>query len=182
MKKKVYVFLVDGFEEVEALTSVDILRRANLDVITVSITNSYQVNGARNIEVKADSLFESNNYSDADLLLLPGGPGTDSLNAFQPLKEIVKKHCLENKLTAAICAAPKILGELGLLSGKDATCYPGVEKYLIGANFIPAPVVEDGNIITANGVGAALEFSLVLVKRLVNEQEAKLLAAKVMAI
>jgi len=181
MSKKVYVFLVDGFEEVEALTPVDILRRANLDVKIVSINGSLQVKGARNITVIADCLFEATNFSDADLLLLPGGPGTDSLNAFQPLKELVKKHCLENKLTAAICAAPKILGGLGLLTDKNATCYPGVEQFLIGANFIPAPVVEDGNIITANGVGAALEFSLVLVKYLVSEQEAKLLASKVMA-
>lgn len=182
MSKKVYVFLVNGFEEIEALTPIDILRRANIDVITVSITKSYQVTGARNIEVKADSLFEANNYSDADLLLLPGGPGTDALNAFIPLLEVLKKHILDNKLTAAICAAPKILGGLGLLKGKNATCYPGVEKHLEGATFIPAPVVEDGNLITANGVGAALEFSLILVKHLVNEQEAKLLARKIMAI
>ena len=181
MKKKAYIYLTDGFEEIEALTPVDILRRANIEVIMVSVTGDLMIKGARNITVKSDILFENGSYSDADLLILPGGPGTDTLNKHIGLKTVIKKFVLEGKLTAAICAAPKILGGLGLLSGKNATCYPGVESDLIGANYIPAPVVEDGNIITANGVGAALEFSLVLVKHLVGETEAKALASKVMA-
>jgi len=181
MEKKVYVFLADGFEEVEALTPVDILRRAGLQVIMVSITKSIMVKGARNIEVKADALFEHLQYTDADLLVLPGGPGADSLNAHEALKNTITAHAHAGKLLAAICAAPKILGGLGLLDGKNATCYPGVEKSLGSAHFIPAPVVEDSLIITANGVGAALEFSLLLVKCLVSENAAKELAAKVMA-
>jgi len=181
MKKIVYVFLADGFEEIEALTPVDILRRAGLNVIMVSTTPKSFVIGARNIEVKSDLLFEAANFDDADLLLLPGGPGTDSLNAHQGLKNTVDIHVKKGKLVAAICAAPKILGGLGLLDGKCATCYPGVEKYLGSATFVPAPVVEDGMIITANGVGAALEFSLLLVKRLIGEKEAKELAGKIMA-
>ena len=181
MGKLVYVFLTDGFEEIEALTPVDILRRAGLDVLTVSVTKRSMVKGARNIEVKADVLFEDVDFTNADLLLLPGGPGTDSLNAHVGTKKAVKAHADSGKLTAAICAAPKILGGLGLLDGKSATCYPGVEHNLGNANYFPVPVVEDGAFITANGVGAALEFSLLLVKRLVGETEAKTLGAKVMA-
>jgi 4-methyl-5(b-hydroxyethyl)-thiazole monophosphate biosynthesis len=181
MNKKVYIFLGDGFEEIEALTPVDILRRAGLEVVMVSTTTNIMVTGGKNICVKADALFEQLDYSDADLILLPGGPGTDALNAHIALKQIVKTHVLAGKMTAAICAAPKILGSMSLLDGKNATCYPGVEKFLGAAHFIPAPVVEDGIFITANGVGAALEFSLLLVKRLVSEELAKELAGKVMA-
>jgi len=181
MKKVAYIFLTDGFEEIEALTPVDILRRAGLEVITVSTTKNPFVKGARKIEVKADILFEQGNFADADLLLLPGGPGADSLNAHQGTKNAILEHVNKGKLIAAICAAPKILGGLGLLDGKKATCYPGVEQSLGNATYIHAPVVEDGMIITANGVGAALEFSLLLVKRLVGEEAAKELASKVMA-
>jgi protein deglycase len=181
MKKIVYIFLTDGFEEIEALMPVDILRRAGLQVIMVSTTMNRFVKGARDIEVKSDILFEQGNFADADLLILPGGPGTDSLNAHQGTKNAILEHMNKGKLIAAICAAPKILGGLGLLDGKNATCYPGVEKHLGKATFIPAPVVEDGMIITANGVGAALEFSLLLVKRLVSDIAAKELAGKIMA-
>lgn len=181
MSKKVYVFLTDGFEEIEALTPVDILRRAGLVVTMVSITGNIMVTGARNIVVKADVLFDDATFDDAELLLLPGGPGTDSLNKHLGMKTVVKRHADCGKLLAAICAAPKILGGLGLLNGKRATCYPGVEQFLEGATIIPSPVVEDGMFVTANGVGAALEFSLLLVKRLVGEKEAIELAGKIMA-
>ena len=181
MEKKVYVFLTDGFEEIEALTPVDILRRAGLTVMMVSTTNKMLVHGARNIAIMADVLFENASFDDADLLLLPGGPGTDALNLHQGTKNAVRQHVNKGKLIAAICAAPKILGSMGLLDGKSATCYPGVEQHLGTASYIPAPVVEDGQFVTANGVGAALEFSLLLVKRLVGETDAKVLAGKVLA-
>jgi len=182
MSKKVYVFLAEGFEETEAIVPIDILRRAGLHVITVSISQNKLVSGSHNISVMADTLFSNNNYADADLMLLPGGPGTKNLENHPLLCEIIKKHTLADKNIAAICAAPRILGNLGLLENRSATCYPGEEKALIGAQYIPAPVIQDGNIITGRGAGVAQEFALAIVRQLVSKDVAKEVANKMMMV
>lgn len=157
----IYIFLANGFEEIEALTPPDIFRRANLPTQTVSIHESTTVMGAHNIPVIADITLDKVNWSDADLLLLPGGmPGTKNLGACKPLCDALVAHVLSQKPTAAICAAPSVLGSLGLLNGKEAICYPGFEESLKGASLSEKMVVRDGHIVTAAGMGVALEFSL----------------------
>ncbi len=175
--KKVYIFLADGFEEIEAITPIDVLRRAEIETITVSITDTKNVKGAHNMTLMADKLFTECDFSSADMLLLPGGlPGAHNLNAYQPLKELLKSFNERGKSIAAICAAPYILGELGILNHKNATCYPGFESSLEGANYTASALESDKNIITAKGPGAAMYFSLAIVTKLCSEDKAVELA------
>lgn len=177
--KKAVLFLAEGFEEIEALTPVDVLRRAGIEVITVSISDTIQVTGAHQITVTADALFNDIEYKSADILVLPGGiPGATNLYNHRDLRTLLQDFARENKLIAAICAAPMILGELGLLKGKIVTCYPGFESHLKGANVTTQSVVTDENIITGKGVGVAMAFSLRLVEILTDEQTAKDLSVK----
>ncbi|MBQ2753633.1 MAG: DJ-1/PfpI family protein [Firmicutes bacterium] len=172
--KKVIVFLADGFEEVEALTTVDLLRRVNANVITMSITSDIVVCGAHDIIVNTDSIFDKKEIEDADAVVLPGGmPGTLNLKNHRGVEETVLDFEKTGKLVCAICAAPMILGELGLLKGKRACCYPGMEEYLKGAVVEGGPVSVDGNIITGVGVGGAIAFALEIVKYLFDEETAK---------
>ena len=169
----IYVFLALGFEEIEALTPVDVFRRAGLSVQTVSISDERAVTGSHGITVEADALLSEVDFSNADLLLLPGGmPGTTHLGNDRELQEIVTAHASAGKPTAAICAAPSVLGYWGLLHGKEAICYPGFEKGLIGATISKKKVVRDGNIVTAAGMGVALDFSLECLRLLGYDKEA----------
>ncbi len=161
---KTLLFLIDGFEEIEALTIVDILRRADIDIKTVSLTGQSTVIGGHNIPVTADMLFEQANFSDATLLVIPGG--TPAFDGHNGLKEQIKRHADNGKPVAAICAAPMVLGGLGLLNGKKATCYPSFEKYLIGAEIVDTDIVVDGNITTGKGPAFAMAFALQLVENL----------------
>ena len=134
----VYVFLATGYEEVEALTPVDVLRRAGVEVNTVSIYDTPEVASAHGVSIKADITLNEVDWQDAEMLVLPGGlPGSTNLNDCQPLRDALKAHCNSGRWTAAICAAPLVLGGLGLLNGKHATCYPGFEKYMDGADHHP---------------------------------------------
>ena len=161
----VYSFLADGMEEVEALAPVDLLRRAGNPVTTVSVMGRTQIRGSHNILLEADVLFEKADFSDGDLFLLPGGgEGTRNLEEFAPLMKLLRKKYEEGKHIAAICAAPKILAALGMLEGKKATIYPGMEDQLGGAIPQDVPAVTDGLITTGHGVGAALDFGLELVR------------------
>lgn len=163
----VYVHLADGFEEIEAITPVDVFRRAEIPVKTVSITGNLLVTGAHGIPIKADLLFEQVNYDDATMILLPGGmPGTNNLAEHKGLTEAIREFADENKWIAAICAAPMILGELGLLDAKKAVIYPGMEQYLRGAKPGKHRVEIDGNIVTSKGPGTAMEFALAIVELL----------------
>jgi 4-methyl-5(b-hydroxyethyl)-thiazole monophosphate biosynthesis len=181
MNKKVYVFLADGFEEVEAISPVDVLRRANIETLMVSITNNLKVKGAHGIELIADGLFDDYKYDDADVLLLPGGmPGADNLNKHSDLLQLLKDQNAKGKQIAAICAAPYILGELGLLKTHKATCYPGYEKQLLGATYSSHNVVVSKNITTSKGAGTAMEFALELLAQLVNRETADTLSKKMM--
>lgn len=161
----IYVFLAEGFEEIEALTPVDVLRRAGLDVRTVSVGVDRSVRGAHGITVEADILFGETDYSDASMLILPGGmPGTTHLREFEPLCRLLVSAHERGVQLAAICAAPMVLGELGLLRGREAICYPGFEDRLIGAELSDKKVVVDGDILTAAGMGVALDFALEAVR------------------
>lgn len=162
---KVCVHLADGFEEVEAISVIDILRRAEIQVETVSIMGKKEVVGAHHIAVLADSLFETVDYKDVDMIILPGGgPGTKKLGEHLGLQEQILKHAQAGKWIAAICAAPTVLGKLGLLAGKKATCYPGCESELRGAEVTKGSVVLDGKIITSRGIGTTFEFALKIVE------------------
>lgn len=172
---KVNVYLADGFEEVEGLTVVDLLRRAGIETDMVSIMGRKEITGARKIPVLADKLFEE--QDDPDVIVLPGGmPGTLHLKAHEGLADLIRQADKEGKLLAAICAAPTIYGEMGLLEGKNATCYPGMEDKLLGANWQEQPVDVDGNFVTSRGVGTAIAFALTLVTILKDEETAKSLA------
>ena len=169
----VYLFLADGFEEVEALTPLDLLRRAGAEVRTVGITGK-QVTGSHSITVTADILPEEMVLDRTlEMIILPGGmPGTTNLDASGAVHEAIR-YAVERGITiGAICAAPMIIGKLGYLSGHSAICYPGFEKYLIGANISAKPVVTDENFITAKGMGAAPQFGLALVHALYGEDSA----------
>ena len=170
---KVYVFLAEGFEEIEGLTVVDLLRRAKVETEMVSIMDTKMVKGSHGIEVNADSLFAEHDYEDAALLVLPGGmPGTLNLGNHEGLCELLKKQYAENKMIAAICAAPSVFGQLGFLNGRVATCYPGFESKLEGAIVCAAKVAVDGNVTTSKGMGTAIDFSLKLIEQLVDQQTA----------
>lgn len=172
--KNVKVFLADGFEEIEALTVVDILRRAGVETTTVSVTKKDVAEGAHGICVKADELFEEADFHETEMLVLPGGmPGTLNLQAHTGLRELLSAYGKAKKYVAAICAAPSILGELGMLDGKRACCYPSFEEKLTGAEVVREPVVLDQNVITSRGMGTAIPFSLKLVEVLCGMERAE---------
>ncbi|MFZ4726742.1 MAG: DJ-1 family glyoxalase III [Paludibacter sp.] len=173
---QVSVFLANGFEEIEAITPIDILRRADIEVKTISITANLEVCGAHGIKVLADYLFDDVDFSKSDLLFLPGGmPGTKNLDGHDGLKKLIISHFKLGKNIAAICAAPSILGKLGVLEGKEAICYPGFENQLFGATLSENKVVKSGTIITGQGAGVAVDFAL----KLVEELKGKLVADKI---
>ena len=173
----VYVLLADGFEEVEAITPIDILRRAGVEVITVSIKDK-TVMGAHNIPVIADMVIsELNSVDDMELLMLPGGAGHELLDASNEAHALINYAHEHGKYIAAICAAPSIIGKKMLLSGKKATCFPGFEQYLYGADVTGDKVVHDGQFITAKGAGAAAEFGFKLFEILKGKETADKLSA-----
>lgn len=177
---KLYIFLADGFEEIEGLTVVDVLRRAGVDVTMVSIMGKKSIVGAHGITLEADAVFEDCNFSDGDMFVLPGGmPGTLHLGEHQYLAELLKKADQEKKGIAAICAAPSVLGDLGLLKGKKATCYPGFEERLTGAFTSTDQVVTDGHITTSRGMGTAIPFALELVTRMCGKEKSEELAKSI---
>lgn len=169
----IYVFLATGFEEVEAIAPIDVLRRAGLQVTTVSITDELTVVGAHGMGMVADTLFADNDYSDADLLFLPGGlPGSTNLNAHQGLRQLILDHHAAGKALAAICAAPMVYGNLGLAQGKRMTCYPGCEQYLVGADYTANLIERDGLMFTGKGPAAALALGYMLVEYFCGEDVA----------
>ncbi len=176
---KVYVFLATGFEEIEALTIVDILRRDKIEVVMVSVENLEYVTGSHNITVKADIPYTKADFKEIDMLILPGGPGHIKLSEHQKLTERILEFNHAQKRISAICAAPTVLGKLGVLNGKKAVCYPGCEGDLQGATVLKDEVVTDGNITTSRGVGTAIPFALELVKLLDCETEAGAMKSRI---
>lgn len=180
LMEKVYVFLADGFEEIEGLTVVDVLRRAGADTVTVSVMGRREISGSHGIHVMADSLFEEVDFSDACLLVLPGGmPGTTNLKGYEGLTDLLRSFDREKKYIAAICAAPSILGGLGMLKGRKACAYPSFEDKLDCEEVVGAPVVTDGHITTGRGMGAAIPFALRLTELLFGEKKADEIAESI---
>ena len=171
---KVYVFLADGFEDVEALIPIDVLRRGGVEVVTISTTLFTLVESAHGVSIEADLQFDDSDYADADLLMLPGGmPGASNLFAHEGVRKAVLAQAEKGKKIAAICAAPAVvLAPLGILRGKKATCYPGFEKALAesGATYTADLVTVDGNITTAEGPAAAFPYAYELLTQLVDKQ------------
>jgi protein deglycase len=171
------VHLAEGFEEIEAISIIDVLRRARFHVTTVSVTGKREVKGSHSIPVLADKLFEEVNYELIEMIVLPGGmPGAAHLNEHDGLKRQIKAFADEDKPLGAICAAPMVLGELGLLEGKKAVCYPGFEKHLRGANVVMEPTLQSGNLIMGRGAGVAIKFALKIVEFLEDKKLADKLA------
>ena len=176
----IYTLLADGFEEIEALCPVDVLRRAGLTVKTVGITGK-TVTGSHGITVTAD-LLPSEAKDPIELLFLPGGmPGSSNLDASAEVDALISRAVAEDAKIAAICAAPFVLGVRGLLKGRRATCYPGFEDRLLGATYTKSAVEVDGNFITGIGMGAALDFALRLVEILKDKDTAEAIRAGVFA-
>jgi len=169
---KVYVFLADGFEDVEALIPVDVLRRGGVEVVTVSTTEFPLVESAHGVNIEADVQFDQCDFSDADLLMLPGGmPGASNLFEHEGVCQAVKAQAAAGKKVAAICAAPAVvLAQLGILDGKCATCYPGFEKMLTKTDYTGDLVTVDGNITTGEGPAAAFPYAYELLSQLVDKQ------------
>lgn len=178
--KKAYLFFATGFEEVEALTVVDILRRGGVDCKTVSVTGDYDVTSSHAVTVRADLLFEEQSLEEGDMLILPGGiPGTPNLKAHTGLDKLIRQYYEAGKYLAAVCAAPTVSGEKGLLQGRKATCFPGMESGLVGAEHREDKVVCDGQFITSRGMGTCIDFGLTLLAKLTDEANAQTVGKKI---
>ena len=182
MSKKVYIFFADGFEDIEGLTVVDLLRRAGIDIKTVSIKETTQIQTSHGITMLTDTTFSETDFTDADMLVLPGGmPGTKYLAAYKPLPDLLTDFNSKGKKIAAICAAPSVFSGLGFLKGKKATSYPSFMEVIAkdGAQTSEDSVVVDGNITTSRGLGTAIDFALSLIAQLENDEKAKEIAESV---
>lgn len=175
---KIAIFLATGFEEIETVSTIDVLRRGGMEVDLISVSGHMDVEGGQGISIKCELSFHDVEYSEYEVLVLPGGPGTKNLEVHEGLMALVPEFYNSGKKIAAICAAPYILGQLGLLEGKEATSYPGYEEKLKDAKLSEKLVVRDGRIITAKGAGVAIKFGLEILRWYLEEDEIKALADK----
>lgn len=182
MEKKIAVHLAEGFEEIEAVSIIDVLRRANIETLVVSVTGKKAVTGSHHIQITADVLFEEVDFSTIDMIVLPGGlPGANNLKNHEGLgKQILNFH-KKGKPLGAICAAPLVFGNLGILKNQKATCFPGFENQLLGAEFTGADVETSGKIVTGKGAGVAIKFALKIVETLKGKTLAVELGKKMIA-
>ena len=170
---KIGIFMADGCEEIEGLTVVDIVRRAKMEIVMISVTGKKEVTSSHGVTFLADVLAEETGYEDLDGIVLPGGmPGTTNLKEDENVRKAVQEAYDDGRYVAAICAAPTILADMGLLKGKRATCYPDMESEIEDAYLTGAPVATDENIITSQGVGTAIDFALKLIEVLISEEKA----------
>ena len=177
---KTAIFLADGFEEIEALTVVDLLRRAGIEIFMTSIMGRSDVTGSHNIKVESDCLIEELDFDSMDMLILPGGmPGTTNLDNCKVLKDKILEFNEKNKPLGAICAAPTVYGKMGLLRGKKACCFPGREEDLLGADVQTTEVTRDGNFITSRGMGTAIPFGIAIIEHFQGQDAAKAMAEKI---
>ncbi len=182
MSKKAYIFLADGFEDIEGLTVVDLLRRAGIDIKTVSIKETTQIQTAHGITMLTDTTFAETDFTDADILVLPGGmPGTKYLAGCKPLTDLLTDFNNKGKKIAAICAAPSVFSGLGFLKGKKATSYPSFMEVIAkdGAQTSEDSVVIDENITTSRGLGTAVDFALSIIEQLESRQKADEIAESI---
>jgi 4-methyl-5(b-hydroxyethyl)-thiazole monophosphate biosynthesis len=177
---KVYEFLANGFEEVEALAPVDILRRGGVEIVTVSVNGSQMVDSSHGVSIKADVKFEDiKSFDDADMLIIPGGmPGSVNLNEHEGVRNILLEQYNKGKRIGAICAAPMVLGSIGLLNGKRATCSPGFEKYMTGAEYTHELFTVDGRIITGEGPAATLPYAYKILSFFIGDENTRILQHK----
>jgi len=170
---KALVILADGFEEMEAITPIDLLRRAGIDVLVLGLGKK-QVRSARGVEIVADDIFDSKkDYADFEAIILPGGPGTEKLLADNGVINCVKDFYKNEKLCCAICAAPKVFDKAGILEKRQFTCFPPVKKDIKSGKYIDDAVVQDENILTSKAAGTAIDFSLVIIDNLLDEDAAR---------
>lgn len=170
----IYLFLAEGFEEIEAIAPIDIFRRAGIEVKTISITDNKLVTGAHDVSILADACFDETTFEEESLLFLPGGiPGATNLAAHNGLNSLIEKQAAAGKNLAAICAAPIVFGQLNLLKGREAICYPGYESKLINATISKDFKVRSGNIYTGKAAGVAMDFALMIVSDLKGEKVAE---------
>jgi 4-methyl-5(b-hydroxyethyl)-thiazole monophosphate biosynthesis len=170
---KVALILADGFEEVEAMAVVDVLRRAGINVVIVGLHDGL-VQSARNVKILPDALIDTIKAEDFDMIVLPGGqPGSDNLNADDRVRELIRDFHNKDKLTGAICAAPYVLANAGILNGRHVTSYPSYREKLGAVVYEEQTVVEDGKVITSRGPGTALHFGLAIVKKLLGREKAE---------
>ncbi len=176
----VAVFFAEGYEEIEALTVVDLTRRAGIETWMVSVTEEKKVTGSHGIEVSMDKILEEVDFNEVEMIVLPGGmPGTLNLEACEPLMEKVKEFDKAGKYISAICAAPTVFGHLGLLEGKKACCYPGMEEGLAGADVSYEATAVADHILTSRGMGTAIDFGLQIIARFQGEKAAADMAEKI---
>lgn len=177
--EKIAVHLAEGFEEIEAVSIIDVLRRAEFEVVVVSVTGNLVVTGAHQLKVTADKLFEEVEYSETDMIILPGGmPGAKNLKNHHALRNQILDFNNSGKPLGAICAAPMVLGDLGILKGKKATCFPGFEEELKGARITGESVEQTEHIVTGKGAGVAIHFALKVVEMLKGKDAANQLGKK----
>lgn len=178
---KVYAMIADGTEEVECLAVVDILRRSGIETVLVSVNETRNVVSSHNVKLEADGVVKETDFSDGDVIFLPGGmPGAENLAACEPLIEALRQAVWDGRRIAAICAAPGVvLGRHGFLKGKTATCFPGFEKEFQGGEYTRQGVVTDGNITTARGLGFAIDLGIELVRLLAGDEAAENVKGKI---
>ena len=177
---KAAIFFADGFETIEGLTVVDLCRRAGIDIVTVSVTDTKNVVTSHQIPLQTDITIDELDFDSMDMLILPGGmPGTPNLEACEFLMEKLDDFYEAGKNISAICAAPRIFGKRDYLRGRKATCFPGVEKYLEGAHATGSKLEISDHIITSRGMGTAMDFGLAIVERLEGGEKAKQIAEQV---
>jgi len=174
------VFFANGYEEIEALTVVDLTRRAGIETWMVSITDEKTVTGSHGITVSMDKILKEVNFNEVDMIVLPGGmPGTLNLESCEPLMEKVKEFDANGKYISAICAAPTVFGHLGLLKGKKACCYPSMEDGLVGAEVTYETIAVADHILTSRGMGTAIDFGLQIIARFQGQEAADEMAGKI---
>lgn len=174
------IFLAPGYEEVEMLTVVDLLRRSKIEIDMVSTTDSLEVTSSHNVTIKADVLLKDADFDSAQMIILPGGiPGTPNLLACAPLTDKIKEFAAQNKWLSAICAAPTIYNELGLYHGCHATCYPDFAEKLTDAVYVKQPVVVDGIFTTSRGAGTTIEFAAAIIERFLDREAANVILEKI---
>lgn len=182
MNQKIFVHLAEGFEEIEALATIDILLRAELDTVIVSTTGNRIVKSVRGVGIVCDQLLEEVNYDECGMIVLPGGlPGVTNLGNHQGLCGKLREFAEQNKWIAAICAAPVILHQQGLLKGRTVTCFPGCGDDFLEAEVVTDPVVVDGRLITSQGPGTAIEFGLKIVEMLEGKEKAEYIRGRLLA-
>lgn len=175
---KIGIFMADGCEEIEGLTVVDIARRAGIEIMMISINGKNEVTSSHKVTFVTDTGKEEADYAELDGIVLPGGmPGTLNLGEDETVNQVIREFAAQGKLVAAICAAPSVLGQAGLLEGRRATCHPGFEEKLTGAAVEEQPVVCDGNIITSRGMGTAIPFALEIVRYFLDDAAVEKVAA-----